>query len=437
MIEECEKLRLARREDEIAARKLQSEITARKRVEYELREQKGRLEQIVEERTQALENCQARQNRISKMEALGTLAGGIAHDFNNILASITGFTELALREARPDSPMQEYLEQVGVASKRAVDLVRKILTLRHQNSEEREVVDVEFVCREALKLINQTLPQSIELSAYYRAESSHVLADASQLHQVLINLCTNAARAIDPAPGRIEVEICDYRCDDSEYMGDTLLAAGEYLRLSVIDDGCGLTDDVRERIFDPFYTTRDTDEGAGMGLALVHSIVKAHGGVIQVDSTPGQGSSFDIFLPKTVASTNPNEPDPVVERTASGRILVVDDEPMILRFYATVLQNAGFSVVTSEDGLAALQKFEADPDGFDAILSDEAMPRMDGNTLALRVHDIRPRQPILLCSGKAGVVTGIASEETGHFQKLAKPVKSRVLIERINALIDQ
>jgi len=336
--------------------------------------------------------------RIQKLEALGTLAGGIAHDFNNILLAICGNTSLALEECAVDDPVRQNLEEIDQASRRAVDLVRRILSFSRQDEPKHEVVVLRPIVEEVLKLLHATLPAQIELATEFDPATPPTLGDASQVHQVLMNLLTNAAHAIGDRGGVIRVSLG--AVDVSADMHFASLPPGRYACLTLRDSGCGMSHETLARIFDPFFTTKPVGIGTGMGLSVVDGIMKSHGGSVTVESTPGTGSVFRLFFPETKvpAVATPVE-KPARHRARGQRLLYVDDDAALVRLAVRKLTREGYVVTGLEDPEEALALIRTDPFAFDAVVSDLSMPRMPGFELGRQILQLRPSMPIVITSG--------------------------------------
>ena len=340
-----------------------------------------------------------------KMEALGTLAGGIAHDFNNILTAILGYTELGMEKVRRGENLQRLpgdLEQVRQASLRATDLVHQILTFSRRIDQEFQPLDVSFIIKEALKLLRATLPSSIRLQSDVPINLGKIFADPTQIHQIVMNLCTNAAHAIGSEDGRLSVglkKICLCKEDLSVYRD---LTEGEYLEISVSDNGCGIPNDLLHTIFEPYFTTKELGEGTGLGLAVVHGIVKDCGGGIKVASRVGFGTTFSLLFPVIPEQEVVMERGDKLLQTPEGDgqvIFVVDDEPPIMKLCERILKIGGYTPVSFTDSFTALQEIKKEQVKIDLLLTDFTMPHMTGDKLALEVREILPDLPVLIMSG--------------------------------------
>jgi len=365
-----------------------------------------------------------------KMEALGTLAGGIAHDFNNILASIMGFTELALDDTPQESRARSSLSRVLKASSRAKELVRQILTFSRRADREQSTLHADKVIGEVLRLMEATLPKDIEIAADLQAQDCAILAGPSQTHQIVMNLCTNAAQAMKSG-GRMSVATRLARLDDNTPDNPHRLPAGQYLSLTVEDTGEGIAPEVMGRIFDPFFTTKGSGEGTGLGLAVVHGIVASLGGTVFAESEPGQGARLTVLLPAAPDNPAPaHEPGPD-NPTGRERILLVDDETDLLDLVCQTLEPLGYQVAAHSRPEAALKAFLASPQSFDLVLTDQSMPRLSGLQLATRLREVRPDLPVILCSGFSTVIPPDRFQALGEAWLLNKPFTTSELARMV------
>jgi signal transduction histidine kinase/ActR/RegA family two-component response regulator len=378
-----------------------------------------------------------------KMEAIGTLAGGIAHDFNNILSAIIGFSELAQLHISSacrnrDCPAIQDLALVLQASERAKDLVRQILTFSRRQDNERSSLHLGLVVKEALALLRSSLPQSIEIRSEINCENDNILANATQIHQIIMNLGANAHFAMREAGGVLAVEVERIEIDEFDRKSKNLdLAPGPYLLLKVCDNGCGMERAVLDKIFDPYFTTKPKDQGTGMGLALVHGIVKSHEGLITVYSEPGKGTSCQIYLPQ-FAST-PFQPQEEVDEEipmGSEKILLVEDEALVAQMQGRLLESLGYTVALETDPLKALQLFSAAPDTFDLVLTDMTMPRMNGATLIQNILNIRPDIPVILCTGFSELVNEAKARALGVTAFVMKPLARKSIAKLVRTALD-
>jgi len=356
-----------------------------------------------------------------KMEAIGTLAGGIAHDFNNILGAIIGYAEMALYDTRLDSMEHYNIDQVLKAGHRAKDLVKQILAFSRKSEQNKQIISLTPIVKEALNLLRASLPTTIEIKQHIESNLDAIFADPTQIHQVMMNLCTNASHAMADTAGILSVSLqnVDLTAKSAALYPD--LSAGLYVRLSISDNGHGLDAATLERIFDPYFTTKAQDKGTGMGLAVVHGIVKGHGGSIQVDSTPGEGSRFEILFPimekQTVSETEELKALP----TGRECILLVDDEDSLIDLGKNMLMKLGYQVKTWTRPIEALDAFRADPQSFDLVISDMTMPNMTGDILATELRQIRTDIPIIICTGYSERINEQRAEELSIQGLIMKP----------------
>ena len=339
--------------------------------------------------------------RSQKLEALGTLAGGIAHDFNNLLLAITGNAHLAVLDLPPAHPAQACLQEIDKASARASDLVRRIMSFSRPGEHKRENIRLAPLVDEVLKLMRATLPAIIQIRSTASEDVPVVAADPTQLHQILVNLLTNAAHAIGARRGRIDLSL-DLVELDAERASTMGLCEGKHARLTISDDGCGMGQETLERIFDPFFTTKPFGQGTGLGLSVVHGIVKSHDGAITVSSEPDKGTTFQIYLPKSQGPV-PGVPERRTEplRPGTGRVLYIDDEEALVFLATRTLRRMGYEVTGMSEPARALEAFKARVNDFDLVVTDLSMPGMSGFELARQILELRPELPILMTSGYA------------------------------------
>jgi len=371
---------------------------------------------------------QEQVRQAQKMEALGTLAGGIAHDFNNILAAITINTELALLDTEQDCPARESLPLILRAAERGKELVKQIVTFSHHKEWERTPLRIAPVVQEALQLFRATLPGTVALHEAIRADDATVEAHPAQIHQVLSNLCQNASLAMKGKPGRLEVKLDAVEVDAAMASRHSGLKPGPYVRLAVADSGCGMPREIIDRIFEPFFTTRSPGEGSGLGLSVVHGIVRSYGGAITAYSEVGKGSTFSVFLPLLPQETQPSEAvaAPAAE-TGSERILLVDDDAGQLKSLARMLERLGYKITARASGRTAAAAFKKDPQAFDLVITDQTMPGTSGIELARDLVKVRPDIPIILNTGFSEKVNGEAVGKDGIRAFIMKPFTAREL----------
>ena len=370
-----------------------------------------------------------------KMEAVGQLAGGIAHDFNNILGAIIGNTELAMADAQISPATTDCLDAIMKASHRASDLVQQILAFSRRHELERLPMQLQPVISEVLKLLRSTVPTTIEFKSQL-ANTSTILADPSQIHQVVMNLCTNAAHAMRGNPGVLKVELAEMEVDAGFAQTHVDLSPGHYVRLTVADSGCGMDRATQERIFEPFFTTKPQGEGTGLGLSVVHGIMKNHDGGITVYSQPGEGTTFHLYFPVLDAkATAPAAALPPVPRGHGERILLVDDELELVLLGRKVLEGLGYEVTTKTSALAAFATVRDHPDHFDLVITDLTMPDMNGADLARKLITLRPRLPIILTTGYSATLTPEGARGMGFRELLLKPNTTRTLGEAVHRVL--
>jgi len=372
-----------------------------------------------------------------KMQAIGNLAGGIAHDFNNMLAAIMGYTELALLDIERDSTVWTELQRVLTAGHRAKDLIGQILAFSRQTAVERTPLECRLLVKDALTLLRGALPSTIAIHPVIEPNAGFILADPTQIHQVLINLCTNAAHAMQDTGGVIEVHLAPLEVSADNPALAPALQPGPYVRLVIRDTGHGMTPEIMERIFEPFFTTKQVGEGTGMGLAVVHGIVTSHGGAITVESAPGQGTTFTVYLPRMVRTMPSTILEEVPLPQGKERILFIDDEEPLARLGQAMLERLGYDVVVCTSSAEALDTFRATPQGFDLVITDHTMPTMTGEVLAREVRGIRPDIPIILCTGFSGTMTAERARALGIDAFVLKPMMIHDLSGVIRQVLGQ
>jgi len=397
----------------------------------------GAIQDITDRKKIEAENLklETQLRQTHKMEALGTLAGGIAHDFNNILFAIIGFCELAIEDAIPDSTQQKNLEEAVACIQRAAELVRQILTFARQTDVEKHPLNLMPIIKENIKLLRATLPATIEIRTALHGDLT-VLADPTQIHQIIINLCTNAAHAMKEKGGILTIEVEKINNHPDKGYFEPGLKQGSYARLRVKDTGHGLQPETTERIFDPYFTTKPQGEGTGMGLSVAQGIISRLDGAICVDSTPGKGATFDVYLP----ALEVKEPEKLmdIKSIAGGHehILFVDDELHITRMISQMLSNLGYQLTPHNSPVEALEMFRSAPERFDLIISDVTMPQMTGFDLAREMLKIRPNLPIVLCTGYDKSVNDEAALSIGAHALLYKPLTRQDLSTTIRRVLN-
>jgi PAS domain S-box-containing protein len=379
----------------------------------------------------------ARLDQAQKMEAIGTLAGGIAHDFNNILTPIIGYTELSLNMVPDDSRLSHNMKHILLSANRARDLVRQILTFSRKTEQERKPVQISLIVKEVLKLLRSSLPSTIDIRLRMHPDAVHstTMADPTHIHQVLMNLCTNAAHAMRAQGGKLTVTLENVEIGPGAGRGATDMGPGAYLRLSVADTGHGMDDALKQRIFDPYFTTKGPNEGTGLGLAVVYGIVKNLSGAIAVSSKPGGGTTVDVYFPRTKTAWSTSADPPVLLPTGHGRVLVVDDEKFIVDMVREMLETLGYEAVPRNSSTDALEAFRARPESFDLVITDMTMPHMTGINLAREILMIRPRTPIILCTGFSETLDENKVKSLGINELLMKPVSMRDMAAAVNRIM--
>ena len=372
----------------------------------------------------------------SRMEAIGTLAGGIAHDFNNILTAILGYTELGLASVPKDSRTQRNLQEVLTAGHRAKHLVLQILAFSRQSGQAKKPIPIHTVIQEALKLLRATLPSTIEIRLSLMTEAS-VLADVTQLHQVVINLCTNAEYAMREKGGLLEITLEDLELTEEKVRSVPGLRIGPHIRLTVQDNGTGMSPDVLERMFDPFFTTKPIGEGSGMGLSVAHGIVANHGGALMVDSVVGKGSKIEVYLPTIPTPVCDGDGDQGPIPLGKETILFVDDEETIVWLGKELLEQLGYTVEVQTNSVEALNIFRNDPQRFDLVITDQTMPGLTGEALSRELLRIRPELPIILCTGFSHIMTAEKAKALGIQAYLMKPLAIRDLASIVRHVLDK
>nr|NJM03352.1 response regulator [Desulfobacula sp.] len=375
-------------------------------------------------------------NRKHKLESIGTLAGGIAHDFNNILAAVIGYSELCLSSLDKHSSEYENIKEIFKAGMRAKDLTRQILTFSRQAEQKTEPVQLGEVVAEALKLIRASIPAGIDIITDIKS-TAFVLGDEGELHRIVMNLCTNAYHAMENEKGTIEVRVEDTVLDQEIIQAGEPMVPGKYVVLTVGDTGHGMTPDIIEKIFDPFFTTKAVDHGTGMGLSVVHGIVKQYKGTIRVYSEPGQGTTLVIYLPAVQAHAGPDQEPVFTLPPGTERIMVVDDEKTLVHMVQKHLSSLGYTVKGFTDGQEAAACFSEHPDEFDLILTDFNMPGLTGLELSEKILGIRGDIPIVLCTGYSKNITREKLRSVGIRSFLMKPVTRYALSTTLREILDQ
>jgi len=379
---------------------------------------------------------EARLRQAHKMESIGTLAGGIAHDFNNILGIIIGNTELALDDVPDWNPAKLNLKEIRTASLRAKEFVRQLLSFARKTRIEKKPTNIVPIVKESLKLLRSSIPTSIEINQNIPSDVDTILADPTQINQILINLCTNAGHAM-PDGGVIDVILKNVALDENATAQYPDLIQGRYVNLTVRDTGHGIPKEEIDRIFDPYFTTKEVGKGTGMGLAVVHGIVKEHNGIITVESEPEKGTTFCIFFPAVekdvVVESEPAEKLP----TGNEKILFIDDEPSIVKMARQMLERLGYEVETQMNSMEALALFRSKPDQFDLVITDMTMPLMTGDKLVKEILNTRPDIPILLCTGFSENIDEKIAKAMGPVDYIEKPLDKHDFAFTVRKVLDK
>jgi len=371
-----------------------------------------------------------------KMEAIGNLAGGIAHDFNNILSPILLHTEMAMMDLPPDSPLQMNMKQIYKSGERAKDLVQQILTFARVKEKEKIPLRASLIVKEAVKFIRATIPSTIEVHYELKTSRDTVLADPTQMHQIVMNLCTNAAHAMRESGGELKVILTEAHVGPEETGHFEGVAPGDFLRISVSDTGSGISGDIIDKIFEPYFTTKEQGQGTGLGLAVIHGIIQGCGGHIAVESEPGKGSAFHVLLPVVDADVSLKQEVSADLPRGTERILLVDDEKAAVIAIQPILERLGYRVLAKTDSLEALELFREAPDGFDLVITDQTMPHMTGKALAKELMAIRPEIPIILCTGFSEQIDEDSAREMGIRAFVPKPIVMRETAQAIRKALE-
>jgi PAS domain S-box-containing protein len=384
------------------------------------------------EKTKLLRQLQHSQ----KMEAIGTLAGGIAHDFNNILTSIIGFTELSLDDIAKESIVYENLQEVSKAGFRAKELVKQILTFARQSETEKKPVQVSSIVKESIKFLRSSLPSIIEIQHELNSDES-VVAEPTQIHQILMNLCTNANHAMQNKQGILRILLNEVFLDNHFMRQHSKCKPGRFLDLSIKDTGCGISPENIERIFDPYFTTKEMGTGTGIGLSVVQGIVNSYDGIITVESKLGKGTTFHVYMPIIERSVNETSEFSNIIPSGNERILLIDDEIAIVNMSKQLIERLGYKVTTKTSSIEALQLFKHAPDAFDLVISDMTMPNMTGDKLAIELIKIRSDIPIILCTGYSETISAEMAEKIGIKALKFKPLVKQDLAISIRKALEK
>jgi CheY-like chemotaxis protein len=394
-----------------------------KKAEDHLRQEKEKLEALL--------------RRTQKSEAISALTGGIAHDFNNILTAILGYTEIAMGRSQQETPIYTNLEEVLKAGYRARDLVKQLLNFSRQTDQDKKPLQVSLVIKEALKMLRAALPTTIEIRQDIKTGSGKVMADPTQIHQMLVNLCINAARSMQEKGGRLEVILSDIELDSRFTDQHKGLTPGPYIKITVSDTGHGISPSTIQKIFDPDFASKGGEKGSDIGLTVVQGIVKNHGGTLTVYSEHNRGTTFNIFFPRIAEEGSQDIPLATSLPKGTERVLFVDDEHVLADLGEHMLKPLGYTVTTQTSSIEALELFRAQPQGFDLVVTDMTMPDMTGLELAGKLLQIRADLPIILCSGFSEMVTHDKAMATGIREFITKPIELVKMAKIVRRVLDR
>ena len=421
-----------------AAHKMAENVRLLTEVE-EIKKSKNIISQMNEELTTAHQNLKTTQAQLiqsQKMEAIGTLAGGMAHEFNNILGSMMGFSEILLLDLQEGSPQKEYTEHIYRAGERAANLIKQILNFSREAEPQLAHVYLPDVIEEAIKMLKATLPSTVQINQIIDPNCSLIYSSETQIHQIILNLCNNAYQALEIGSGTIEVLVTAVE-EANELPPGLEATERKYLKLSVRDTGVGIPAELHERIFEPFFSTREPGQGTGLGLSVVYGIVKQLQGDITLKSSENHGTTVSVFFPTTNGPAADLDDSEVALKHLEGTILVVDDEPALSKFYKIALEILGFSVITLNDSQQAIKVFEDNPKLFDLILTDQTMPELTGIELSKRILSIKPDQLIIISTGRGDDQIEKEARSLGIKEILYKPVNLKALKESLKNIYDR
>lgn len=390
------------------------------------------------ESQQKLEKLQEQLNQSRKMEALGTLAGGIAHDFNNILSAIIGYTEMSLDNTTEEGQTEnaKFLNKVIESANRARELVRQILTFSRRRIGEKVPKRLQPLVEEGLSMLRAIIPANVNIQADFLVQEAVIDCDATQIQQLLMNLCTNAAHAMEETGGNLTISIDEVQLSKTDAAAENGLAQGAYAQIMIQDQGAGISKDISDRIFDPFFSTKPEKKGSGMGLAVVHGIVRDHGGKIEFASSP-EGTTFEVLLPISQSAEAVENKTPTTLPRGSERIVFIDDEEPLVDIAKNALSKLGYQVKGFTNPTQALGSIKSDPAGVDLVITDQTMPSMTGIQVAEQVKNLRSDLPVLLCTGFSNTVSNEKLSQSGVDQLLMKPISRSRLAQTIRSLLDK
>ncbi|MCP3899031.1 MAG: response regulator, partial [Desulfobacteraceae bacterium] len=385
-----------------------------------------------------IKNIETELHQAHKMDSIGTLAGGIAHDFNNILFPIMGYTELLMEEIPEKSPLKDTLKEIHNGTMRARDLIKQILTFSRQDISEFKLIKIQPIIEEGLKLIRSSIPATIKIEQNISSDCGIIKADPIQIHQIVMNLSTNAYHAMTDTGGKLTIDLKKVELNSKNIMNPEM-KSGDYACLTIKDTGMGMDKNIIEKIFDPFFTTKKAGKGTGMGLSVVHGIVKKMNGAIQFESELSKGTEFNIYLPiekKSIEESESISPIKTPKQKGNEQILLVDDEEDIVTMEKRMLKNFGYQVTALTSSTEALETFHDDPNKFDIVITDMAMPNMSGEKLSAEIKKIHPDIPILLCTGYSEVMSKEKATSLGIKGFLLKPIVMEDLANKIREILD-
>ncbi len=381
-------------------------------------------------------NLETRLQQAQKMEAIGTLAGGIAHDFNNILGAILGYAEMARDDSPSGSTVVKDLNKVLEAGNRAKDLVQQILAFSRKDDTERILLQPASIVKEAIRMLRSTLPTTIDINHNIAPQTGLIFADPTQIHQILMNLGTNAFHAMEKTGGKLDISLKETEHCNEDLVHEPNVEAGTFVQLSICDSGPGIAPEIKDKIFDPYFTTKETGKGTGMGLSIVHGIVKSYGGFITTYSELGEGAAFHVFLPVIEEKVLPEIETADQIPIGKERILFIDDEEILTEVGKDVLERLGYHVTVRNSSLEALETFQNQPDQFDVVITDQTMPGMTGADLARRMMQIRPDIPVILCTGYSTIISEEKAKSMGIKEFTLKPLAKNDIAKLIRRVLD-
>lgn len=383
------------------------------------------------------ENLELQLRQAHKMEAIGTLAGGIAHDFNNILAAIIGYAEIAKDDIPDTNPARNQIDEVLIAGKRAKELVKQILSFSRKSQQTRKPIQIQSIIKDVISLLRASISSTIEIRQDIHTNGGRVLADTTQIHQVLMNICTNAAQAMDENGGVLKLTLDSLELTEKDIIDEPDIKPGPFVKLSVKDTGIGIDKKNVSKIFDPYFTTKDIGKGSGMGLSVVHGIVKSYGGIISVESTPNKGTTFIVYLPMVEQAIQPIKATTTPLPGGVEHILIVDDEIAITKLTSMRLERLGYRTTSITSSIKALELFRSSSEMFDLVITDQSMPQMTGEQMAIEMLKIRANIPIVLCTGYSSKIDDAQSKEIGIRAFAHKPISKNELAKTIREVLDK